>query len=119
MTWNIVEQEIRIQIKPNKARILKCVGTARRPVITNDGVKIGMKTGVQTNQTKAITYDMIKYAYDTLIQKGMFDSRDFRKNYNGEYKDAPCRYSMVGGILVELGIARRISTGRSCNYQKI
>ncbi|HPD60300.1 MAG TPA: hypothetical protein PKV48_00865 [Thermodesulfobacteriota bacterium] len=121
MTWNIIEQELKSSIIPKRTRILKCDGTGRRLVVSNDGVKIGMETGVQTAQTKAITYDMIKNAYETLIGKGRFDSRDFRKKYQSEYEAGPCRYSMVGGVLVELGVARLMSAGssRSCYYLKI
>ena len=120
MTWNIIEQEIRTRIKPNTTTILKCDGTGRRLVVSNDGVRIGMETGVQTHQTKAITYSMIKYAYDTLTRKGRFDSSDFQKDYKGKYRAAPCRYSMIGGVLVELGVARLTSVGssRSCYYTK-
>jgi hypothetical protein len=121
MAWKIVEQKIKSRIIPQKTRILKCDGASRRLVVSNDGLRIGMQTGVQTAQTKAITYDMIKNAYETLIRKGRFDSSDFRKKYQNEYESAPCRYSMVGGVLVELEVARLISVGsrRSCHYIKI
>jgi len=121
MTWNIIEQELKSRIIPKRTRILKCDGTGRRLVVSNDGVKIGMETGVQTAQTKAITYDMIRNAYETLIGKGRFDSSDFRKNYQSEYAAGQCRYSMVGGVLVELGVARLMSarSNRSCYYLKI
>lgn len=121
MTWNIIEQKLKSLIIPKRTKILKCDGTGRRLVVSNDGVKIGMKTGVQTAQTKAITYDMIRNAYETLIGKGRFDSSDFRKKYQREYEAGTCRYSMVGGILVELGVARLMPDGsnRSCYYLKI
>jgi hypothetical protein len=121
MTWNTLEQGLKIRIIPKKTRILKCDGTGRRLVVSNDGAKIGIETGVQTTQIKAITYDMIKNAYETLIAKGRFDSSDFRKKYLSEYEAGPCRYSMVGGVLVELGVARLISarSNRSCYYLKL
>ena len=80
-----------------------------------------VETGVHIAQTKAITYDMIKNAYETLIGRGRFDSSDFREKYQNEYEAGPCRYSMVGGVLVELGVARLMSAGsnRSCYYLKI
>jgi len=121
MTWNIIEQKLKSRIIPKHTRILKSDGTGRRLVVSNDGVKIGMETGVQTAQTKAITYDMIRNAYETLVGKGRFDSSDFRKKYQREYEAGPCRYSMVGGVLVELGVARLMSarSNRSCYYLKI
>ena len=121
MTWNIIEQKLKSLIIPKRTRILKCDGTGRRLVVSNDGVKIGMRTGVQTAQTKSITYDMIRNAYETLIGKGIFDSSDFRKKYQSEYEAGTCRYSMVGGILVELEVARLMPDGssRSCYYLKI
>lgn len=121
MTWNTIEQKLKSNIIPKRTKILKSDGTGRRLVVSNDGAKIGMETGVQTTQTKAITYDMIKNAYETLIGKGRFDSSDFRKKYRSEYEAGPCRYSMVGGVLVELGVARLMSAGskRSCYYLKI
>lgn len=120
MPWTVIEQEIRIRIKPNKTKILKCDGIERRLVVSNDGHEIGIKTGVQTDQSKAITYDMVKYAYEVLTKKGRFDSADFQRKYKSKYKAAPCRFSMVGGVLVELGAARLISVGgrRSCYYTR-
>jgi len=121
MTWSIIEQKLKSHIIPKKNKILKCDGNGRRLVVSNDGVKIGMETGLQTAQTKAITYDMIKNAYETLMEKGRFDSSDFRKKYQSEYEAGPCRYSIVGGVLVELGVARLKSarSNRSCYYLKI
>jgi len=121
MTWDIIEQKLKNNIIPKRTKILKCDGTERRLVVSNDGVKIGMETGAQTAQTKAITYDMIRNAYETLIEKGRFDSSDFRKRYQSEYETGPCRYSMVGGVLVELGVAHLMPAGssRSCYYLKI
>jgi len=121
MTWNIIEQKLKNNIIPKRTKILKCDGAGRRLVVSNDGVKIGMETGLQTAQTKAITYEMIKNAYESLIGKGRFDSSDFRKKYQSEYEAGPCRYSMVGGVLVELGVARLMSavSSRSCYYVKI
>jgi len=121
MTRSIIEQELKSRIIPKRTRIMKCDGTGGRLVVSNDGVKIRMETGVQTAQTKAITYDMIRNAYETLVGKGIFDSSDFRKKYQREYEASPSRYSMVGGVLVELGVARLMSArrNRSCYYLKI
>jgi len=119
MTWQTVERRIKNTIVPPNISILKCNGKDRRRVVSNNGNNISMKTGVKTAQTKAITYSMIKYAYNTLISKKCFDSNNFRYKFQSEYDAGPCRYSMVGGILVELGIARQIAKGQSCYYEKI
>jgi hypothetical protein len=76
-----------------------------------------MRTGVKTDQKKFITYEMIKYAYDRLISGCIFDSPYFRKRYDREYHNAPCRYTTAGGILVELKLADRHPIGmKSCYY---
>lgn len=101
---------IRIQnsIIPGTTKILKADGKSHRLVTSNGEGKIRMRTGVKTNYTKRITYDMIYYALDTLNNRGCFESSDFRKRFSNEYNSAPCRFSMIGGILVELGLACQI-----------
>ena len=39
MAGNIIEQKLKSRIIPKRTRILKCDGTGRRPVVSNDGVK--------------------------------------------------------------------------------
>jgi hypothetical protein len=79
-----------------------------------------MRTGFQTRHTKAITYEMLQLAFDTLNATGRFDSTAFRKAFDAEYRAAPCRYSMTGGVLVELGVASLVpGTGEEgCHYLK-
>lgn len=78
-----------------------------------------MRTGVRTNNTKSITYEMIKYAFEKIISGGDFDSLYFQKRYLKEYQNGPCHFSMTGGILVEMGVAERIPFGaNSCVYRK-
>ena len=79
-----------------------------------------MQTGAKSSQTKAITYSMIRYAFDTLSTKGSFDSTDFRVRFKAEYVAAPCRFSMTGGVLVELGLADLVPTSNEgvCRYVK-
>jgi len=64
-----------------------------------------MRTGATTKHTKAITYRMLRHAFDVLQTNGRFDSGDFRLKFDAEYKSAPCRYSMTGGVLVEIEAA--------------
>ena len=114
-TWAIAQQRIRSYIVPRHATILKCDGVERRLVTNNTANKISMRTGDEINQTKAITYEMLHAAFDTLQSTGRFTSADFQRRFPREYKAAPCRYSMTGGVLVEVGIAELIP-GDSCDY---
>ncbi|HLB47078.1 MAG TPA: hypothetical protein VJL59_08620 [Anaerolineales bacterium] len=105
MTWKELEKRIQREIRPRKSAILKADGKERRIVTSNKGGKIGMRTGKETNNTKAVTYEMIRFAFDTVSREGRFDSDDFRNGFRDKYNAAPCRFSMTGGVLVELGIA--------------
>ena len=119
MKWPEAEARIRVQIIAGSTAILKCDGVRRRPVTSNTAVSIGMQTGVTTKQTKTITYRMLRHAFEVLQTKGRFDSGDFRLKFENEYIAAPCRYSMTGGILVEIEAAtlvRGLSEG--CYYLK-
>jgi hypothetical protein len=78
-----------------------------------------MRTGVETDSKKSISYEMIRYAFETLLKKGGFYSQDFRDRFGQEYGNATCRYSMTGGVLVELGIAQRIPITRNRCYYKL
>jgi len=49
MTWNIIEQKLKNRIIPKRTRILKCDGTGRRLVVSNDGVKITLLRSDQAN----------------------------------------------------------------------
>lgn len=120
MTWQELQHRIQLEIRPNHSSILKSDGVERRPVTSNNGNKIGMRTGVKSPQSKAITYEMIRYAFEVLSAKGRFDSEDFRIHFNREYEAAPCRFSMTGGILVELGLATILPSqdDERCCYTK-
>ena len=106
MQWSQVEKRIRSLIVPGSKGVLKCDGTERRLITSNTSKKIGMRTGVKTRNTKAITYEMLEYAFNLLQTKTRFDSSDFRSRFADEYENAPCRYSMTGGVLVEVGVAK-------------
>lgn len=118
MNWQELEQRIRTEIQPGHRGILKCKGDKRRSIISNDGHKIAMRTGVTTNTVHTISYEMIRYAFEKLSKNGTFDSAYFRARFGREYQTATCRYSMVGGVLVEMGIAQRHLIGNSCYYTK-
>lgn len=118
MNFQRIERRLRQDIQPGRTRIVKADGTTSRLVTSNDGSKIAVVTGVRTRQTKSVTYDMIRFAYEQLVSTGSFNSRIFREKFDAEYLAAPCRYSVTGGILVELGIAELVPSrrGSPCRY---
>ncbi len=118
MDWQEIERRLKMEILPGRTYILKADGKQRRRVISNNGHKISMQTGSRRTQTKAITHEMIKHAFDILKEKGRFDSNDFRVRFDKEYLAGQCRFSMTGGVLVELGIADIVpaQSGERCNY---
>ena len=118
MNWQELEQLIRTEIQPGHQGVLKCKGDKRRPIISNDGHKIAMRTGVETDTVHTVSYEMIRYAFEKLSGNGTFNSADFRTRFGREYRNATCRYSMVGGVLVEMGVAQRHTIGNSCYYTK-
>ncbi|MBM3150789.1 MAG: hypothetical protein FJZ96_01065 [Chloroflexi bacterium] len=119
MTWQQLEKRIRSEIQPGHRGILKCRGNDRRSIIANNGNEISIRTGVKTDNAKSVTYEMIKYAYDIITCGKIFDSTYYQNRYSKEYRDGQCRYSIVGGILVEMGEAERIPSGtNSCLYRK-
>jgi hypothetical protein len=77
-----------------------------------------MRTGAATKQTKTISYDMLRYAFETLERCGRFDSSDFHSKFAEAYDAAPCRFSMTGGVLVEVGLAEivRGPSDKTCHY---
>ena len=115
--WKQVEKRIR-ELDSQHEGILKCQGNDRRKIISNDGKTIRMYVGKNnTKPSKPITYNMIKYAFNRLRAGCVFDAPYFLMCYDQEYRNGPCRYSMVGGVLVELKLADRFPKGgRSCYY---
>lgn len=113
-----LEKRIQREIIPGHSRILKADGQERRPVTSNRGRKIGMRTGIKTTQTKTITYEMIEFALETISAKGRFDSTDFCTRFKDEYNNGQCKFSMTGGVLVELGLANIVphSNEEACYY---
>jgi len=74
---------------------------------------------VKTAQTKTISYKMLEYAMAVLNRTGRFTSASFRERFRTEYAAAPCRFSMTGGVLVEIGAATLVPGHRegSCGYE--
>lgn len=119
MTWPEAERLIREKVIPGHAAILKCEGSERRPVTANEAGEIRIDCGRAARQIKTITYSMIRHAFEELQLRGGFDSPAFRKKFLKEYKEGTCRYSMTGGVLVEVGLATRVPGPRkgSCHYK--
>ena len=119
MDWLQLEKKIRAEIQPGHRGILKCRGDERRSIISNRGNEISVRTGVKTDAVKIVTYEMIKFAYERITSGRDFDSDYYKSRYPKEYRDGGCRYSIVGGILVEMGVAERKSDGaNSCVYRR-
>lgn len=116
MKWEELKKQIQTELTPNHRGVLKCKCDERRLIVSNDGEKIVMRTGIKTETSYSITYGMIRYAFEKLARNEVFDSPYFRKRFDKEYKNAPCRYSMTGGVLVAMGVANRHPTGRGCYY---
>lgn len=117
MNWSQLRQRIEKQIQPGHRGILKCQGNERRAIVSNDGQKIIMMKGKVTRQSVSISYQMIRDAYDNIMDAKKFDSKDFRSKFPVKYAGAPCRYSMTGGVLVEMGVAVRLKSGNGCYYK--
>lgn len=117
MAWPDVRRRLKT-LGPGRA-ILKCDGVGNRQIMNNDSEAISIRTGVKTTQTKAISYEMLEYAFEVLNQTGRFTSADFRRRFGQEYAAAPCRFSMTGGVLVEIGAARLVLGKREggCAYE--
>lgn len=120
LTWPDVRRRITTTVRPG-CLILKCDGVGRRPVTGNESGTISIRTGVKTTQTKTISYAMLEYAVATLNRTRRFTSADFRGVFGREYTAAPCRFSMTGGVLVEVGAAILVPSRRegSCIYELV
>ena len=113
IAWQELKKRIQTEIRLGKTCIPYRKGC--RLVTSNDGLSIGMRTGEK--DTKAIPYEMVKWAFDTLSNKKSFDSKDFCARFGcAYYKSAPCRFSMTGGVLVELGLANMVVIGITHRY---
>jgi len=87
-----------------------------RPVtrIVND--RIYARTGVKTEQDKYTTKDMLRFAYQSLVSEGQFDYNVLERQFPQECKQGTCVYSITGGILEKLGLAKRSKRGNKTLY---
>ena len=78
------------------------------------GERIYMRTGVETDAEKYVTKEMIRFAYENL-ERG-FDSHMLKQRFPKEFSQGPCVFSMTGGILEKLGLAKCIRVGNRFVY---
>jgi hypothetical protein len=67
-----------------------------------------MRTGVQTRAEKYTTKEMIRYAYNTMDSGEPFTAAGLKSNFPREYSQGGCVFSMTGGILELLGVAKYV-----------
>ena len=106
---------------PGSCHPLKCRGDERREIVNNDidDHTITVRTGVETDAKKYVSYEMMRFAFNKIMKGERFESKSFRAKFPDEYKKGACIYSTVGGILVEWKLADRYPCGsRSCYYEK-
>ena len=106
MKWkdisNAVEKEIKYGV-----HVPKAVGGTRLVTGVRNS-RIYMQIGVKTKAEKYVTKDMIKYAYDKIKSGKQFTSTALKSKFPREYKQGHCVFSMTGGILEFLGVAKYV-----------
>ena len=112
MDWNEISKRIDNKITIG-TEIPKTTGGSR-PITRIVGERIYIRTGVETEAEKYITKEMIRFAYENL-EKG-FDSRMLKQRFPREFSQGPCVFSMTGGILEKLGLAKCIRRGNRFVY---
>jgi hypothetical protein len=106
MSWEEISQEIDRKIKIG-IEVPKTDGRTRS-VTKKVGSRIYMQTGVKTKAEKYITKEMLRYAYDTIKSGEPFTATGLKSNFPKEYSQGDCVFSMTGGILELLGVARYV-----------
>lgn len=78
-------------------------------------------TGVKTKAKKFITKEMLEYAHDIITSGSEFTSADLKSQFPKEYNQGSCVFSMTGGILELVDVARCIPnpSGRGFAYISI
>lgn len=106
MEWEEILEELEKRVKVG-TEVPKTDGNTRvvTKILAN---RIYMRTGVKTQAHKYITEELIKYAYNIIVSGGTFDSKGLRKAFPNEYNQGGCVFSMTGGVLEILGIAKYI-----------
>ncbi|MFH0948308.1 MAG: hypothetical protein V1833_04840 [Elusimicrobiota bacterium] len=104
MCWNEISKRIDNEIKVG-TKIPKTDGK-NRTVTKKVGTRIYIRTGINTHAEKYTTKEMIQYAYDTIKSGKSFTSAVLKSKFPQEYKQGSCVFSMTGGILAVLGLAK-------------
>lgn len=73
--------------------------------------RIYMRTGVQTSAEKYTTKEMILFAYDKIQSGEAFTAKELARKFPREYRQGSCVFSMTGGILELLDVARYTRSG--------
>jgi len=115
ISWKEISKRIDGEINPG-TKIPDTRGN-NREVTKKVGSRIYMRTGVKTNNEKHITKEMVQYAYDIIKNGGVFTRGKLEKTFPKEYKQGGCVFSMTGGILVKLGVAKYNSKNHC--YEKV
>jgi len=117
--WNEISKKIDEQISVG-IQVPK-TNSEFRKVTRRVENRIYMRTGVKTEAEKYTTKEMIQYAYTIMSQGGEFTSEKLIARFPNEYSNGSCVFSMTGGILVLLGVARCIKnpSGRGVAYVSI
>ena len=106
MNWEEISQNIEREIKI-RTEVPKTDGRTRT-VTKKVGSRIYMRTGVKTLAEKYTTKDMLQYAYNTMKLGEPFTAAGLKSNFPREYKQGGCVFSMTGGVLELLGVARYV-----------
>ncbi|MCD6255357.1 MAG: hypothetical protein J7J44_03680 [Deltaproteobacteria bacterium] len=104
--WEELSTEIDEKIKVG-TDVPKTNGRTRK-VTKIVGNRIYMRTGVQTRAEKYTTKEMIKYAFTVIKSRKAFTAADLKSKFPKEYSQGSCVFSMTGGILEFLGVAKYI-----------
>ncbi|MFX1295482.1 MAG: hypothetical protein ACFFD2_11620 [Promethearchaeota archaeon] len=104
MSWKEILSRIKKEIRV-KTKIPHTRG-GFRPVTKIEGSLIYMRTGV--NSIKYTTIEMVRFAFEKIQLKQYFKSSDLKSNFPQKYSQGDCVFSMTGGILQILGLAKYI-----------
>ena len=106
ISWEEISRRVDDEIKMG-TKVPKIDGKTR--VVTKKvNSKIYMRTGVQTTYEKYTTKEILRYSFEAIQAGEAFNSRGLRLKFPQEYSQGSCVFSMTGGILELLGIAKYV-----------
>jgi hypothetical protein len=104
MSWHEILQRIDREIRVG-TEVPKTKG-GTRPVTKKMNSRIYLRTGIKTQAEKFTTIKMLRYAYNTIRINNVFKAKNLKSKFKDECKQGTCVFSMTGGILVVLKLAR-------------